>query len=246
MTLKAVLKITVDLLMILALLAAMGYQLWGRESHEWIGVGLFGLFIAHHILNWRWHKALFKGRYTPVRALGLCINALIFATMLIQICSGIIISQYVFDFPDFKDGIYVARKLHILGSYWGFLLISLHLGLHWNVFIKLARRLLPIKTDANADTSGSALKQESQRLRLALAPLLGALVGVYGVFAFLKRDFPTYLLLQSDFVFMDYEESRALFYLDYLALMGLCVFISYYTAKFLWNSSAKNNQSDSK
>ncbi len=245
MTPKAILKITVDLLMMLALLAAMGYHLWGRAAHEWIGVGLFGLFIAHHILNWNWHKSLFKGKYTPMRALGLCINALIFATMLIQIYSGIAMSQYVFDFPNFAGGMSVTRKLHILGSYWGFLLISLHLGLHWNVFIKLAGRLSQIKTDTHADISSSPPKQKRQRLRFALAPLLGALVGVYGVFVFLKRDFPTYLLLQSEFVFMDYEESWLLFYLDYLALIGLCVFISYYTTKILLNSSAKN-QSDLK
>lgn len=46
-----------------------------------------------------------------------------------------------------------------------------------------------------------------------------------------RRDFPTYLFLKSEFVFLDYGESKFLFYIDYLALMGLCIFIAHYGAK---------------
>ena len=54
-------KLAVDLLMTLALFFLMGYQFWGEAPHEWVGTGMFLLFIAHHILNGHWHKALFKG-----------------------------------------------------------------------------------------------------------------------------------------------------------------------------------------
>jgi len=37
--------------------------------------------------------------------------------------------------------------------------------------------------------------------------------------------------LKSEFVFLDYGESKLLFYIDYLALMGLCIFIAHYGAK---------------
>lgn len=33
-----------------------------------------------------------------------------------------------------------ARRLHILGAYWGFLLMSRHLGLHWNMIIGMLRK----------------------------------------------------------------------------------------------------------
>ena len=33
-----------------------------------------------------------------------------------------------------------ARRLHILGSYWGFLLMSLHLGLHWNAVLGMVKK----------------------------------------------------------------------------------------------------------
>ena len=63
--------------------------------------------------------------------------------------------------------------------------------------------------------------------------LAGAAVAAYGLVVFIKRDFLDYMLLKSEFVFMDYEESKLLFFLDYLALMGLCVFVSHYCAKLL-------------
>ena len=38
---------------------------------------------------------------------------------------------------------------------------------------------------------------------------------------------------KSEFVFLDYSESRILFYVDYLVLIGLCIFIAHYCAKLM-------------
>ena len=45
-----------------------------------------------------------------------------------------------------------------------------------------------------------------------------------------KRNLAENLFLKSEFVFLDYEESRLLFFLDYLAMAALCVFIAHYLA----------------
>ena len=60
-------KGAVDAAMSVALLFLMGYQFWGDEAHEWAGAGIFVLFAVHHILNWRWHKNLFRGKYSLIR-----------------------------------------------------------------------------------------------------------------------------------------------------------------------------------
>ena len=57
---KAILKIAVDVLMTLALLFLMGYQFWGDVAHEWVGAGMFLLFIAHHILNGNLYPVSYK------------------------------------------------------------------------------------------------------------------------------------------------------------------------------------------
>ena len=62
---KARLKIIIDVLMTLALLFLMGYQFWGDVAHEWVGAGMFVLFILHHVLNSSWYKSLFRGAWTP-------------------------------------------------------------------------------------------------------------------------------------------------------------------------------------
>ena len=76
-----------------------------------------------------------------------------------------------------------------------------------------------------------ALHCKPSRVRKFLSFLLGAAVAGYGVFALIRRNYLRYLFLQSEFVFLDPNESVALFYLDYLALMGLCIFLTHYGAK---------------
>lgn len=139
------------------------------------------------------------------------------SSMIAQMYSGIVLSRHVFAFLPIKNGLAFARRLHILGSYWGFLLMGLHLGLHWNVVRGVVKRKFPAA---------------SHGFRY-LSVGVGLVVALYGAWVFVKRDFATYMFLQSEFVFLDYEEVKILFYLDYLSLMGTCVFISHYAGKFL-------------
>ena len=41
------------------------------------------------------------------------------------------------------------------------------------------------------------------------------------------------MLLHNRFVFLDYEESKILFYLDYLAMMGFFVWVAHNGAKLM-------------
>lgn len=140
---KGKVKMAVDVLMTAALLFLMGYQFWGETVHEWVGAGMFALFLVHHILNGGWHKNLFRGKYPPMRILLAVIDVLTLLPMLAQMYSGIVLSRHVFAFLPIKSGLAPARRLHILGSYWGFLLMSLHLGLHWNMVMGAVRKKLP-------------------------------------------------------------------------------------------------------
>ena len=104
--------------------------------------------------------------------------------------------------------------LHILGSYWGFLLMSLHLGLHWGMVSGAVKRKFP--------SVGKSMMRGA-----------AVLAAAYGTFAFWKNRLPDYLFLRSHFVFFDFEQPLALFFLDYLAIMGLFVCCGYYGGKFL-------------
>ena len=64
---KTILKIVVDIGMTVMLLFLMTYELIGAAAHEWLGIGMFVLFITHHILNRKWIRCVFKGKYTLFR-----------------------------------------------------------------------------------------------------------------------------------------------------------------------------------
>ena len=206
---KAVIKITTDIVMTLALLFLMGYQLWGEAAHEWVGAAMFVLFIFHHILNFGFCKSIFKGKYTPVRILRTITDFLVLVDMIMLMYSGIVMSRHVFAFLPIENGMALARRMHILGSYWGFALMSLHLGLHREFFTMIVKK-----------------KSEHYTLKYILT-VITALTAMYGAAAFIKRHFLTYMFLRSEFVFLDYNESPVLFYADHIALMVLFVFIGY-------------------
>lgn len=50
---KQILKIITDIAMTAILLLLMAYSLVGEAVHEWLGIGMFVLFILHHVLNVR-------------------------------------------------------------------------------------------------------------------------------------------------------------------------------------------------
>lgn len=226
---KAMAKFIIDLFMTLALLALMGYHLWGEIAHEWLGAGMFVLFLLHHGLNVNWYGALFKGKYSPQRVFQTALDFLLCLDMLALIVSGVMMSRHVFAFLGLHGGMALARQMHLAGSYWGFVLMSMHLGLHWIIIMGMARKI--------------AKRKMPLPLRVVVAG-----IAAYGLWAFIRRDFPTYLLLQTHFVFFDFSEPAILFILDYLAIMGLFVTVSYYLGKALrgHNRKAKNVEGDDK
>ena len=223
---KVVIKIVVDILMTLALLFLMGYQFWGDAAHEWVGAGMFLLFIAHHILNGNWHKNLLHGRYSPSRLFMLVIDVLVFLSMIGLMISGIMLSNHVFAFLGIRGGMSFARLLHMPCSYWGFVLMSLHLGLHWGMLLGMMKRAWKLE---------GAFKKGK-----IVFPVLGAVIALYGLTVFIRRNLLTYMLLRTQFVFLDFNEPVPLFYLDYLAMMGTFIFLAHYVSCFLRRPSRKN------
>ena len=217
MSAKRKIKMAIDLAMTMLLPVLMAYSLVGEEIHEWLGIVMFLLFIIHHALNWGWHKNLVKGPYPPIRILSTGINLLLVIIMVALPVSGIMMARHTFQFIHFRSGTASARLIHLLASYWGVVLMSLHLGLHWNMILEMVRRAMHITED---------LLWRTWLLRIA-----AAFVAVYGAYAFFVRGFTEYMFLRTQFVFYDFGEPLPSFFKDYLAVMALFVCIGYYLAK---------------
>lgn len=216
---KMKLKMGIDLIMTVLLLCQMSYMLIGETTHEWMGMAMFCLFVGHNLLNLRWYKNLFKGRYTRMRILQTTVNFLVFAAMIGLMVSGIIMSRAVFSFLDIGGSMSFARILHMLAAYWGFILMSIHLGLHWSMVMGMMKKI-----------SGTGNRSAISAWIPRAAALLICILGIY---AFIKNDIASYLFLRSQFVFFDTEQPLILFFAEYLAMMGLWVCIAYYGAKLL-------------
>ena len=152
----AILKIIVDIAMTILLMLLMAFELVGRSAHEWIGLGMFLLFILHHVLNRRWSRNLFLGWYTPARILQTACAALVLLSMLGSLISAVPISRVVFSFLPISGGLSFGRTLHMLSAYWGFVLLSFHLGLHWNMLLAMIKKSMPVTDNGRTLFGGHA------------------------------------------------------------------------------------------
>ena len=67
---------------------------------------------------------MFKGKYTKFRILQTILVAAIFISMIGSMVSGILLSEYVFAAIKIKGVANMARNIHMLCAYWGFILMG--------------------------------------------------------------------------------------------------------------------------
>lgn len=214
---KMMIKIAVDFCMTVLLLFLMSYELIGQAAHEWIGIGMFVLFVLHHALNSNWSQNVLKGKYTALRILQTAFVVCILLTMLGSMVSGVILSRHALSFLPIQGGRSFARSLHMVCAYGGFVLMSLHLGLHWNMMMGIVK------------------KHEEQPFQIHKWVLRGIAFAIagYGLYAFVKRDIGSYMFLRKQFVFFNFDEPVIIFVLDYIAAMGLFVCVGHYLSEGL-------------
>ena len=216
---KKKIKMGIDFLMTVMLLVLMAYQVAGQKLHEWLGAGMLVLFILHNILNIRWYGSLFKGKYKPLRIVRTIVNLGVLAAMLCLAFSGIVMSRYAFEPLKIHGPMATARSMHMSASYCGFVLMSMHLGMHWGQIIGMFRGFFK-------ENKSSARVVIIWVLRLAATA-----VAVYGLYLFIHKDIPSYMFLKNDFVFFDFEKSAISVLMENAAMMGTWVFAGYYATK---------------
>ena len=128
-----------------------------------------------------------------------CMDALLFALLILQAVSGIMMAKHTFGFLPHVGRRSIARTIHMTGAYWSFALMCVHAGFH---MLPLVRKL-----------------QKRPAWRKIAA--VGVLISIYGVYALVKRQLLGYMFMQIQFAFFDYDEPLVFFLLDYLTIMML-------------------------
>ncbi|MBR0303145.1 MAG: DUF4405 domain-containing protein [Clostridia bacterium] len=203
---KKTVKTILDILMTAALPVLMAYSLVGETLHEIVGTVMLVIFITHHILNRRSTEAMFKGKQTPARIFNTALNIILFAVMILLPLSGIVMSKHLYTFLPTSGLSAIARTSHLLLSYWGFALMSLHLGLHADIWL-------------------NRLKKKKAAF-ITLSVIL-TLIAAFGVYAFITNRLYEYMFLQTQFVFFDFEKPLILVFGEYLSIIVLFAWIGY-------------------
>ena len=201
---KSVIKRVVDVVLTALLLFLMAYQVTGEVLHEWLGIGMTVTLILHHILNRKWYKALFKGKYTPYRIAMTTVNTLMLAAITLTALSGMAMSGHAVPFMYGIISVMTARKLHLAMSYWSFILMGVHIGFH--IRAMTARLGNKSKTVFNV--------------------ILAAVSGV-GLWLFMKSGIVNYIFFRSRFAFLDYTKAKWLVILENLAMLIFFVLVGY-------------------
>ena len=217
---KTIIKRDIDVALTVTLLLLMAFQVTEQLAHEWLGITMFALTIVHQILNRKFYAAIFKGRYSPLRILQLIVNILLLLSFVCTALSGMIMSRFA---TPFMNGILpssVVRQGHLALSHWSFVLMGLHLGLHFGIIT-------------------SRMKNRTVKIVLGIV-MTG--ICVYGFYLFFKTDMPGYMLFKNPFAFLDYEKAWWLVILENLAMLLAWGFAAYLLSLFLRSINKKENR----
>ncbi len=191
-------KWIVDLCMSLVLLCLMAYQVCGEVLHEWGGVLMTLLLILHHVLNRKWYAALFRGRYNAYRIVTVSVNTLLLGSIALTALCGMSMSAHALPFLYGLLPVSFARQTHLALSYWSFVLMGFHLGLH-----------VPAMT---------AAFKWNRKVKIALSLLCAVIAGL-GFRLFMKNGLPDYMFFRTPFAFLDYEKAAVLVFAENLAIL---------------------------
>ena len=219
-------RFIIDIAMTILFIILMGYYVTDNKVHEILGTITFVLFIIHNVLNIKWYKSIFKGKHSFQRNFHIIINLLLFVAMLGMMISGIMISANVFDFLNIPTTMF-GRKLHMISTSWGFVLMAIHVGLH----------ITALMNKLNAKMKNSTFEYVYYFVLLLLAG--------FGIYSFINLRMWQDMFLLNDFKFFDYDQSPILYYLKLLSvliLIALIIYIIFSVVRKVKNKKLKDEE----
>ena len=229
---NAILKRSVDAVMYVLFLILMGQCVLRGAVHEWLGIAVGALFILHNALNYRWYKALFKGKYTALRTVQTAVNFLLILAVLGCAVSGVLISQHIFSVGS-GSTIEFGRHLHLVVTAWAFVLMTVHLGLHWSIFTAVGKKI--------------SVSDRARRSLHILCCVLAGVLCLYGLYQFVDRRFWEELFHMIDYQ-KEYDYSRSLpaYFVGTAALSAPFVAAAHYGKKLLVGRSRRGKNKNEK
>lgn len=195
-------KRVIDILLCIGFLCMMGYHMFSKQLHEYLGIILLISVSIHLYMNRRWYRSLGKGKYSFTRIALTIINITLSMIGVLCMFSGIMMNHYL-PFTQHLFSISTMRMIHMVSSVWFFLLMGLHIGWHLFKVIKNIKKHLPFFN------------------------IISIVVVMYACVVIYKRSLWKYMFHLTSFAFLPYGESILSFLFDYGCLLIGLSFISY-------------------
>lgn len=128
----------------------------------------------------------------------------------------LIASKYVFGFLPVLPGASLARRVHMLCSYWGFTFAFAHVGLHFKGLWR------PMHIEGTSGTS------KARRCVIWTGRFLFAIITCFGAHSFVRLGFGAYLLGQVQFAAAGYGMSIIPSLMGYASIAVLIAGLFYY------------------
>jgi hypothetical protein len=193
---KNVIKMILDIIMIVILAMLYNSHVADLSFHEIAGLGIFGLFIIHCLLNVKWitgiSKRFFSKSLAPKVRIGYIVNLLLAVTFIFIIISGICTSQVLF--PSNSHGS-VWRGIHHFCAAISIILVGIHVGLHWSFISGMVKKVVSLKEDT----------------RKIGARILLVIVLSLGIYSITTSSFTNWLVEPFVMLVSYWEQSQSLF-----------------------------------
>ena len=217
-------KRVIDAVLTALLLFLMAYQVTGDVLHEWLGIAMTALLVVHHILNRKWYSALFKGKYKPYRIVMTSVNTMLLVSITLTALTGMAMSGHAVPFLYGFIGVMRARSLHLAMSYWSFILMGVHIGMHFGII---------------------TAKLPKGKIRIIAGCIL-SVIAAYGFRLFLDADVFDYMFFKSHFAFFDYNKAWWIVLLENALMLLSWAFMAYLLLLVLRSVSAKEKKNRKK
>ncbi|MEG2628813.1 MAG: DUF4405 domain-containing protein [Raoultibacter sp.] len=123
-----------DVVILLVYLVVSFPAFTGIATHEWLSLGIIGVFFVHVVLHYDWVAETFKSglRALPfARRASLVLNVLILVVFMVVAVSGILISGAVLPALGlYADGYYFWDSLHAVSAKGLLALLLVHVVMH--------------------------------------------------------------------------------------------------------------------
>jgi hypothetical protein len=152
-------KLAIDVVALIAYLAATNTKLTGIPIHEWLSTALALVIALHIALDWEYSiKVLrhFVRKLLSLSRFNLLVDLVLLALFAAVMLSGFLVSQVVVPLLGMSVPFGPTwRILHSLTATFALPVLGVHVGLHWRWIVKATSRAFIPRASARPDSATS-------------------------------------------------------------------------------------------